>query len=906
MIGQTISHYRITGQLGSGGMGVVYEAHDLTLGRKVALKFLPPDLARDSAALDRFLLEARAASALNHPNICTIYAVEQDSGQSFIAMELLEGQSLGDKLSGGALPLDRLLDITIQLADALDAAHAKGIVHRDIKPANIFVTQRNQVKVLDFGLAKLTRVAEMETIGVTQDSPIHLTSPGATVGTIAYMSPEQARGEEIDARSDLFSLGTVLYQMATGRLPFAGNTSAVIFHAILANDPVPVIQLNPDLPPKLQEAVAKLLEKDRDLRYQSAADFRGDLRRLRRDAESGRKSSPSLSQQSAVTVSATGVFPSSSSRPDSSSVVAAASQHKLGLGVTALLAIIVIAAAGYGAYAFFFRARPLPFQNISITKVTETGKAASAAISPDGKYLLNVVSDGGQESLWLRNIPTNSDTQVIPPAQVHYTGLRFSPDGNYLYFVRSESVHQGLEFLYRAPMLGGTPQKLASDIDSNITFSPDGRQFAFVRYNDPDPGKYLLLLQPTDGGEEKILVRGPLTKCLFGLSWSPDGKIIACGTLQPDGALSGLTATDTRTGEQSVFFHTDGILGDIAWMPDGKGLLVLNRDQTSNYTRHQIGLVSYPEGKFRAITRDINDYSNLSLASDGHILATVLNESHWNLFAMPAASTNPGDAKQITSGKPVSAFSWSPDGKLVISEETALSSLDPDSGVKANLSVGEHSVAVQPSACANGRYIVFVTAGFSGKRTQVIARIDAAGGNLKPITDGKVDEGPVCSPDGRWVYYRDVANNGQLMRVSLEGGTPEKFSDKPVSGHFGLSPDGKFLAFLTFEHVGEHEFQLILLPTDPSQPAKTLAFQRPPVGNLQFSHDGKALVYPIRNGDVDNLWLQPLDGTPGKQLTNFTSEHIGDSFGWSPDGSKLAIIRGHTDSDVVLIRDSQQ
>jgi serine/threonine protein kinase len=905
MIGQTISHYRITGQLGSGGMGVVYEAQDLTLGRKVALKFLPPDLARDSIALDRFLLEARAASALNHPNICTIYAVEQDAGQSFISMELLEGMSLADKLTNAALPLSLLLDITIQLADALDAAHAKGIVHRDIKPANIFITQRNQVKVLDFGLAKLTRIAEMETIGATQDSP-HLTSPGATVGTIAYMSPEQARGEEIDARSDLFSLGTVIYQMATGRLPFAGNTSAVIFHAILANDPVPVIQLNPDMPPKLQEAVGKLLEKDRDLRYQSAADLRGDLRRLKRDTESGRKPSQSVAVQSAATVSVPVAMPSSSSRPGSSSVVAAAGQHKLGLGVTALLALIVIAAAGYGVYAFLLRSRAVPFQNISITKVTETGKAASAAISSDGKYLLNVVNDNGEESLWLRNIPTNSDTQVIPPAQVHYTGLRFSPDGNYLYFVRSEAANQGLEYLYRAPMLGGTPQKLATDIDSNISFSPDGRQFAFVRYNDPDPGKYRLIIQPTTGGDEKVLVSGPLTQCLFGLNWSPDGKVIVCAILQPDGALSGLIATDATTGQQRVFFHTDGILADIAWLPDGKGLLVLNRDPTSNYTRHQIGLVSYPDGKFHAITRDINDYSGLSLASDGHILATVLNESHGNLFIMPAASTNPGDAKQITSGKPVSDFTWTPDGKLVIAEETALSSLDPDSGAKTNLSADEHSVAVQPSACANGRYIVFATAGFSGKRTQIIARIDAAGGNLKPVTDGKVDEGPVCSPDGRWVYYRDVANNGQLMRVPLEGGTPEKFSDKPVSGHFGLSPDGKLLAFLTFEHVGEHEFQLIVLPTDPSQPPKTLAFQHPPVGNIQFSHDGKALVYPIRNADVDNLWLQPLDGSPGKQITNFTSEHIGNSFGWSFDGSKLAIIRGHTDSDVVLIRDSQQ
>src|ERR1700684_4368730 len=294
MIGQTISHYRITGQLGSGGMGIVYEALDPELGRGFALKFLPPQLSRDQNALDRFLLEARTASALNHPNICTIYAVEKAGegadAQSFIAMELIEGQNLDYKVMSGALPVGPLLDIAIQLADALDAAHAKGIIHRDIKPANIVLMPRGQVKVLDFGLAKLTRPdLAMNTIGATQDSPrpANLTSPGATVGTIAYMSPEQARGEELDTRTDLFSLGTVIYQMATGKLPFAGATSAVVFHAILELDPVSPLQLNAALPPKLQEIIEKLLEKDRDLRYQSAADLRGDLKRLKRDLESG-------------------------------------------------------------------------------------------------------------------------------------------------------------------------------------------------------------------------------------------------------------------------------------------------------------------------------------------------------------------------------------------------------------------------------------------------------------------------------------------------------------------------------------------------------------------------------------------------------------------------------------------
>src|SRR6266567_7222881 len=307
MINQTISHYRITGQLGSGGMGVVFEAEDLTLGRKVALKFLPPQLSRDQNALDRFLLEARTASALNHPNICTIYAVEKTEdgaeAQSFIAMELLEGQNLDQKLISGPLAVGPLLDIAIQLADALDAAHAKRIIHRDIKPGNIFLTPRGQVKVLDFGLAKLTRPElEMKTIGATLDSPIpaNLTSPGATVGTIAYMSPEQARGEELDTRSDLFSMGTVLYQMATGKLPFAGATSAVVFHAILELDPVSALQLNAALPPKLQEIIEKLLEKDRDLRYQSAADLRGDLKRLKRDVESGKKNTAASSGSAVV------------------------------------------------------------------------------------------------------------------------------------------------------------------------------------------------------------------------------------------------------------------------------------------------------------------------------------------------------------------------------------------------------------------------------------------------------------------------------------------------------------------------------------------------------------------------------------------------------------------------------
>ncbi|MFI5184695.1 MAG: protein kinase, partial [Vicinamibacteria bacterium] len=293
MIGKTLSHYRIISRLGSGGMGVVYEAEDTTLGRKVALKFLPPELAQDAHALERFQREARAASALNHPGICTVYAIDQHEGQHFIAMELLEGETLGAKISGHALDLDLLLRLAVQIADALESAHAKGIVHRDLKPANIFyVNQREQAKILDFGLAKIDRVAPAGAApseGPTAIKPEDLTKAGSQLGTVSYMSPEQARGQLTDARTDLFSLGTVLYQMATGNLPFQGDTSAVIFEAILNRDPPAVGQLNPALPQELAAILRKALEKDRSLRYQSATELKTDLLRLKRDVDSGKR-----------------------------------------------------------------------------------------------------------------------------------------------------------------------------------------------------------------------------------------------------------------------------------------------------------------------------------------------------------------------------------------------------------------------------------------------------------------------------------------------------------------------------------------------------------------------------------------------------------------------------------------
>ncbi len=907
MIGQTISHYRITGQLGSGGMGVVYEAQDLDLGRRVALKFLPPQLSRDQNALDRFLLEARTASALNHPNICTIYAVEKAGDQSFIAMELLEGETLDRRLLAGPVPLDRLLEWCIQMADALDAAHAKGIIHRDIKPANIFITQRGQVKVLDFGLAKLARPEmEMTTIGATVDAPgQNLTSPGATVGTIAYMSPEQARGEELDPRSDLFSLGVVIYQMATGRMPFSGATSAVVFHAILELDPVPALQLNVTLPPRLDEIIGKALEKDRDLRYHSAGDLRGDLKRVKRDTESGRKPAQAASISAPVeaaarssTRNAAGI-PSGQHSPGSSAVISVARQNKASTVVTAGVALVLLAAAAYGIYAYFTRTRPVPFQDVSVTKVTDTGNEMFAAISPDGQYVLCMSRKNGLAGLWLRNVPTNSNTQVQPPADVYYNGLRFSTDGNYFYFVRSDPGNPELKFLYRAPLLGGTAQRLAEDVDSNITFSPDGKRFAFMRYDNPEHGKYQLIIRPVEGGDERVLTGGPTSNGLYQPTWSPDGKIIVCQMLDVTNGLIRLVAVDVNSTERKAFFSgNQRIFDKPSWLPDGSGLLVLGKEQSSNFARTQIGFVSYPAGVYSPITRDTNSYSDLSVASSGHLLATVQNENRWNLQLLPAGEPS-ATARQIASADADTNFTWTPENQLISDQANVLNRIDPATGNKTV--IPGQAVSGAPWACGEGGSVVFVR---FQSGTQNIWRMDGTGGNFRQVSTGKLDVNPVCSQDGKWVYFMERGGEQKLARLPIDGGTPQTISESPMSGAFDVSPDGKLAAFPTIEHSGEHKEMLEVVETEGKKAAKQIEFERSRFGLLHFSRDGKAVVYPVRDSGVDNLWLQPVDGSKGKQITNFTAEHIFD-FHWSFDGKQLALVRGHTDSDVVLIRQNK-
>ncbi len=883
---QTLGRYRILSLLGEGGMGHVYKAYDAALDRHVALKILPAELVTDTTRVSRFIQEARAASALNHPNVIVVHDIgeEHTAGRSdsirFMAMELLEGATLRELIDAGAVEIRTALRIMLQVAEALSAAHAAGIVHRDLKPENIMVTSSGYAKVLDFGVAKL-RAQSGSDAAETERTEIKGTDPGTIIGTVAYMSPEQALGRLVDQRADIFSFGSILHELVTGQRAFAGDSEIDTLHRIIYDDPDPMAAHRADVPRDLVRIVRKALAKDPDDRYQTVKDLAIDLRELRRELDA---------------------------HPSGVAMTAPPAPRRRWIPIAAMLV------AGAIAAGFFTFARKQPLTRLSptaassmrVSRVTASGKVIAAAISRDGALVAYVTSDQGMQSLWVKQLGSGQSLQLIAPRQVGYWGVAFGSDGSIYFAEKSSALPDGA--IFQISSRGGTPRPVVTDgADAPPAFSPDGTQMAFLRARWPDAAKSTMFVANADGSHRRALatIEAPeifVPMFFAGASWSPDGKSIATAVRNPQKAR--LVSVDVATGTITTIADPGWrVLAQSAWLPDASALVAIATVEQED--RSQVWLVPYPQGEPHRLTNDLFDYRLVSVTADGQSMVTVASDRTSDVWVLAE-----GEApRRLTAAKTEGSHGTAAlaDGRIVL---TSLESGKPDlwimnddgSGRRLLTHDGQRNRA--PVVTPDERYIVYLSN--TGKDTE-LCRIDVDGSNRRVLSRrATLTVAPTVSPDSKWVVFQGIDVDSPerkgmavLSRVSIDGGPVSYLTDFRASTP-AFSPDGSEVAF-HFADADADDPTIGVIPASGGKPTRLLHAAAPFAhSQIAWTPDGTALVVNTMPSDRANLWRLPLDGSKPTRITNF-EENLILSFAPLRGRSGWVVARGDFSRDAVLI-----
>jgi serine/threonine protein kinase len=911
--GGRFDRYEIKSRLGAGGMGEVYLAHDTRLGRPVALKLLLPKYSNSHEHLRRFEQEARAASALNHPNILTIYEIGCFDSISFIAAEFIDGTTLRHHLTNrGRLSLHDTVHVASQVASALAIAHQAGILHRDVKPENIMLRKDGYAKLLDFGLAKLTDLKIPAGADLHDTSTVSelLTNSGAIVGTISYMSPEQLRGEHVDPRTDVWSLGCVFFEMVTGRAAFKGESVASTIVSILER-PCPTLnQIGFAGEPEVEAVISKALAKDKQDRYQTSQEFLEALQGLQRFATTDdRFSFPGKPRVDTIDHATREV--GRNSTPEETSPITASflkSHRTLFIALVLLLGFTVA-----GALAIAWRNRhqspkQTTLRAASQTKLVNTGDAIDAAISPDGKYVAYVVEQSGVQSLWGRQAGAVSNSwPIVRLTNERFWGLTFSRDGNYIFYIVSD-ITGNMYLLYRVPALGGISEKILVDVDTPVTLSPDGKQFAFVR-GYPEKKQTALVIANADGSNERVIASRNSPEDFGwkgGPSWSPDGELIACAVGRYDSAMS-LAAVRSKDGtEVQLSPKTWPWIGRATWLPKGDGLLIVAKELISEPA--QVWHVSFPAGTASRLTTDMSSYAikGVTVTADSAQLVAVQNNSLSSIWMIP--QNGGGTPRPLSSSKSdgYNGLACAPDGRIVFASTASGSSdiwiMDANGGNRRQLTSGGSS-NYQPTVTADGQYVVFVS---TRAGTQELWRLSLSNGELKQITKGGLADWPHTSPDSKWVVYKSYASGKKtIWRISIDGDHPSQLTDK-YSDWPSVSLDGRSIACEYWDEQPLTQAVVALIPFDGGPPFRTFKFLpitasslNVPINVVRWARRGDEITYINGQSGVSNILSQKLTGGPPKPITHFDSDSIF-WFDWTTDGRAIIASRGVVTSDVVL------